>query len=87
MVLTGGCHSFLVAVTSNVDPGFQAAYGFESYQVGLCFVAAIIGSVLGIFAGGHFSDWVADYFTKRNGGVRDPEVRMSPVFPARKDGH
>lgn len=67
---------FLVAVSSNVDPAFEDAYGFESYQVGLCFVAGVIGSLLGIPAGGHLGDLVADYFTKRNGGIREPEMRL-----------
>jgi MFS family permease len=67
---------FLVAVTSNVAPAFQQTYGFEPYQVGLCFVAAIVGSVLGIPAGGQLGDKVADWFTKRNGGIRDPEMRL-----------
>ena len=65
-----------VAVTSNVAPAFQATYGFEPYQVGLCFFAAVVGSLLGIPAGGHLDDKVADWFTKRNGGIRDPEMRL-----------
>jgi hypothetical protein len=67
---------FLVAVSSNVAPAFHTAYNFEPWQVGLCFLAAIIGSILGIPAGGHFGDISADWFTKRNGGVRDPEMRL-----------
>lgn len=67
---------FLVAVTSNVAPAFRSAYGFEPYQVGLCFVAAVVGSLLGIPAGGHLGDAVADFLTRRNGGVRDPEMRL-----------
>lgn len=67
---------FLVAVTSNVAPAFQATYGFQPWQVGLCFVAAVVGSLLGIPAGGHLGDLTADWFTKRNGGVRDPEMRL-----------
>jgi len=73
---------FIVAVTSNVDPAFASAYGFESWQIGLCFIAAIIGSLLGIFAGGHLSDWTADYFTRRNGGIRDPEMRLPAMIPS-----
>ncbi|EEU46022.1 uncharacterized protein NECHADRAFT_79109 [Fusarium vanettenii 77-13-4] len=70
---------FLVAVSSNVDTAFEGTYGFDSYQVGLCFIAAIIGSLVGIPAGGHLGDVVADYFTKRNGGIREPEMRL-PVM-------
>ncbi|KAI8671278.1 MFS domain-containing protein [Fusarium keratoplasticum] len=70
---------FLVAVSSNVDTAFEGTYDFDSYQVGLCFIAAIIGSLVGIPAGGHLGDLVADYFTKRNGGIREPEMRL-PVM-------
>jgi hypothetical protein len=72
---------FLVAVTSNVDVAFEATYGFQSYQVGLCFFAAIIGSIIGIPAGGHLGDKIADWFTRRNGGIRDPEMRLPAMIP------
>lgn len=67
---------FLVAVTSNVSVAYAAAYGFAAWQVGLCFVAACAGSALGIPAGGHLGDAVADRLTRRNGGVREPEMRL-----------
>ncbi|KAF3010519.1 hypothetical protein E8E14_009823 [Neopestalotiopsis sp. 37M] len=71
---------FVVAVTSNVAPAFTAAYGFEPWQVGLCFIAAIIGSLLGIPAGGQLADMTADWFTKRNGGIRVPEMRLPAMM-------
>ncbi|KAI0600177.1 major facilitator superfamily domain-containing protein [Biscogniauxia sp. FL1348] len=71
---------FLVAVTSNVASAFQKAYNFESWQVGLCFVAAIIGSIIGIPAGGRLGDLTADFFTKRNGGIRNPEMRLPAMM-------
>lgn len=67
---------FLVAVTSNVDVAYEGTYGFEAYQIGLCFIAAILGSLLGMPAGGQMGDWIADLLTKRNGGVREPEMRL-----------
>ncbi|KAK0101288.1 hypothetical protein ONS95_006465 [Cadophora gregata] len=70
---------FLVAVSSNVAPAFDTAYGFVAWQTGLCFISAIIGSLIGIFAGGHLSDKVTDYFTKRNGGLREPEMRLPAI--------
>ncbi|KAK5663370.1 hypothetical protein OQA88_3798 [Cercophora sp. LCS_1] len=73
---------FLVAISSNIDLAFHDTYGFESWQVGLCFVAAIVGSFFGIPAGGHLADIVADFFTKRNGGVRDPEMRLPTMLPS-----
>ncbi|ATY61234.1 MFS transporter [Cordyceps militaris] len=71
---------FLVAVTSNVDPAFEEAYRFQPWQVGLCFFAAIIGSLLGLPAGGRLGDLCADYLTKRNGGIREPEMRLPTIM-------
>lgn len=71
---------FIVAITSNVSPAFATAYGFEAWQSGLCFFAAIIGALIGIVCGGHLSDWVADYFTQRNGGIREPEMRLPAIM-------
>lgn len=68
-------------MTSNVDVAFEGSYDFESYQVGLCFISGVIGALIGIFAGGHLSDWVADVLTKRNGGVREPEMRLPAMIP------
>jgi hypothetical protein len=73
---------FLVAVTSNVAPAFQATYGMQPWQCGLCNIAAVIGSLLGIWVGGGFSDRVADFFTKRNGGIREPEFRLPAMVVA-----
>ncbi|KAG6363308.1 hypothetical protein INS49_008405 [Diaporthe citri] len=73
---------FLVAVTSNVDPAFLATYNFEAWQVGLCFISACIGSAVGIPAGGKLGDVVADYFTNKNGGIREPEMRLPAILPS-----
>lgn len=73
---------FLVAVSSNVDSAFESAYGFESWQVGLCFISACIGAVVGIPAGGQLGDLVADYLTRRNGGIRKPEMRLPAMIPS-----
>lgn len=71
---------FITAITSNVSPAFTTAYGFEAWQSGLCFFAGVIGALLGVFFGGHLSDWVADFFTRRNGGIREPEMRLPAIM-------
>ncbi|KAI0394028.1 MFS general substrate transporter [Xylariaceae sp. FL0594] len=70
---------FLVAVTSNVALAYSQTYGFETYQIGLTFIAALIGSLLGIPAGGLLGDKMADWLTKRNGGIRHPEMRLPAI--------
>ncbi|KAJ5912133.1 uncharacterized protein N7473_001436 [Penicillium subrubescens] len=71
---------FITAITSNVASAFSTAYGFEAWQSGLCFFSAVIGCFFGIFLGGNFSDWVADYLTRRNGGIREPEMRLPAIM-------
>lgn len=73
---------FLVAISSNFASAFATNYGFKSWQSGLCFISGMIGTLLGIFGGGWLSDWVADYFTRRNGGVREPEMRLPAITVA-----
>ncbi|KUJ14268.1 MFS general substrate transporter [Mollisia scopiformis] len=71
---------FIVAVTSNVASAYQSTYDFKAWQTGLCFIAAIIGALIGIFCGGNFGDATADFFTKRNGGIREPEMRLPALM-------
>ncbi|KAJ6060517.1 uncharacterized protein N7446_000797 [Penicillium canescens] len=70
---------FLVAITSNFATAFSETYNFTSWQCGLCFVSGLVGSFLGIAFGGHISDWTADWFTQRNGGIREPEMRLPSI--------
>jgi MFS family permease len=70
---------FLVAISSNFAAAFQATYNFKPYQSGLCFISGFLGSLAGILCGGHLSDLVANFFTKRNGGIREPEMRLPSI--------
>lgn len=70
---------FLVAITSNFAVAFNTLYGFEAWQSGLCFIACPVGAGIGAFFGGRFSDMVADWLTRRNDGIRHPEMRLPAV--------
>lgn len=70
----------LVAVTSNFASAFDEAYQFQPWQSGLCFFAGIIGSFIAIFMGGHLSDSVAYWLTKRNNDIREPEMRLPAII-------
>ncbi|KAK5059919.1 hypothetical protein LTR84_009802 [Exophiala bonariae] len=73
---------FLVAISANFASAFSQFYGFSSWQSGLAFVSGLIGTLLGILGGGWFSDWLADVFTRRNGGIREPEMRLPAITVA-----
>lgn len=70
---------FLVAISSNFASAFAETYGFLPWQSGLCFLSGLIFTMMGIFFGGYISDMVADFFTRRNAGIREPEMRLPAV--------
>lgn len=78
-LVMSGTIGFLVAITSNFAPAFENAYNFKPWQAGLCFIGSLIGSFSGIAVGGHFSDWIADVLTRKNGGIREPEMRLPAI--------
>jgi hypothetical protein len=51
-------------------------YGFNSNAQGLFFLSPFIGSLFGVFFSGPGGDWIATFFTKKNHGVREPEMRL-----------
>ncbi|KDQ58916.1 hypothetical protein JAAARDRAFT_56925 [Jaapia argillacea MUCL 33604] len=78
----GSILGFLVAVSSNFAVALAAPpYHFTSLQSGLCFIGGAVGALLSLPLGGHFGDWIADLFTRRNGGIREPEMRLPAMFP------
>lgn len=51
-------------------------YEFNSNAQGLFFLSPFIGSIFGVFFSGPGGDWIATFFTKRNNGIREPEMRL-----------
>ncbi|SPC63137.1 related to multidrug resistant protein [Ustilago sp. UG-2017b] len=59
---------------------------FTNVQVGLSFLAAAVGALIGKFAGGYLSDKTVDFFVGRNSngsnqGRRVPEYRLWALLP------
>lgn len=71
-----GC---FVALSTHFSTALAEQYGFVTWQSGLAFVAVLIGASGGIVGGGWFSDYVALWLTKRNGGIREPEMRLPTI--------
>lgn len=58
-------------------------YNFSTSAVGNLNYATLVGAALGTFYLGNVSDWSIIWFTKRNGGVYEPEMRIYiALFPA-----
>lgn len=60
---------------------FSYLYNFNSGDTGLCFLASGVGNVLGAMIGGRYSDAVLRRMSRRNGGVRTPEMRLRAMLP------
>lgn len=50
-------------------------YNFSTTATGLMFLSALVGSVFGYFTG-VFADTIVVFFARRNGGVKEPEMRL-----------
>ncbi|KAF4629520.1 hypothetical protein G7Y89_g8627 [Cudoniella acicularis] len=68
-------HADVIKVANDLEQ----AYGFTSFQSGLCFIGSLVGGILGIPAGGPVGEAVANYFTIRNNGIREPEFRLPAI--------
>ncbi|KAJ5392313.1 hypothetical protein N7509_007803 [Penicillium cosmopolitanum] len=76
-----GIGIFVVMGTTAANALTQV-YHFTVWQVGLVWIASIIGNLLGMPFGGYFSDYVANRSTSKNGGIREPEMRLPAVSVA-----
>lgn len=56
-------------------------YGFSTISVGLAFLPALVGAVLGKFYGGVGSDWTVSYFARKYQTGREPEYRLWNMIP------
>lgn len=83
------CFIYGLALSWNVILGAVVAqlfspapYGFNSNAQGLFFLSPFIGSLVGVYLSGPGSDGIANYLTRRNKGIREPEMRLPVCFIA-----
>lgn len=61
---------------------FLTQYGFSTSSIGLTNLAPFVGSVIGMFYGGAFVDWLSVQLAKRNNGILEAEFRLyAMIFP------
>lgn len=56
-------------------------YNFSPQNVGFANFALVAGGIAGLSIAGPWSDWVAMRATKKNGGIREPEMRLPSLIP------
>ncbi|KAF1837912.1 MFS general substrate transporter [Decorospora gaudefroyi] len=76
--LTYGTLLASLALMSSVQAVYllQPPYNFGPSGVGLMNIAPFVGSCIGFFVGGYLNDRSIRWFSKRNGGIYEPEMRL-----------
>lgn len=80
-VVSWSASSFLT-LNLTQDQVFAAPpYLFSSSKIGLFNFAVLVGALIGLFTAGPLSDIIAAQLTKRNRGIREPEMRLLTMIP------
>ncbi|KAH8195192.1 hypothetical protein TruAng_010635 [Truncatella angustata] len=75
-----GCTAGIVSFNTISEILTEDPYNFSTTATGLVFFAALIGSIIG-WATGVLSDQVVIFLARRNGGVKEPEMRLWMLIP------
>lgn len=77
---TAVIYGYLYLLFTTITDVFETQYGFSQGSVGLAYLGIGVGSFIGLFALGAFSDRLQERLTASNGGVPKPEYRLPPMF-------
>lgn len=80
-VVSWSASSFLTLNLTQSQAFAAPPYNFSSSKIGFFNFAILIGAFIGLFTAGPLSDFVAAKLTKRNGGIREPEMRLLAMIP------
>ncbi|KID85470.1 MFS transporter [Metarhizium guizhouense ARSEF 977] len=75
------CSGLLIINLTQSQVFAAPPYNWTAEQVGLTNLPLFVGTFIGLFTAGPFSDWVCARATARNGGVREPEMRLPAMIP------
>jgi MFS family permease len=80
-VVSWSCSSFLTLNLTQSQNFAAPPYNFNSQSIGFMNFAILIGALIGLATAGPFSDWVSARATKKNRGIREPEMRLPAMIP------
>lgn len=80
-VVSWSCSSFLAINLTQSQALAAPPYNWTPLEVGFTNFAILAGALIGLATAGPFSDWVSDYATRRNKGIREPEMRLVAMIP------
>jgi hypothetical protein len=80
-VVSWTASSFLTLNLTQSQAFAAPPYNFSSSKIGFFNFAILIGAFIGLFTAGPLSDAIAARLTKRNRGIREPEMRLVAMIP------
>ncbi|OKO90331.1 hypothetical protein PENSUB_13464 [Penicillium subrubescens] len=57
----------------------EPPYNFNSQTIGFFNFAILVGAFIGLATNGPFSDWISMKATRKNRGIREPEMRLPAI--------
>lgn len=73
--------SFLTLNLTQSQAFSTPPYNLSSQTIGFFNFAILIGAFIGLATSGPLSDWISMKATKRNRGIREPEMRLPAMVP------
>lgn len=80
-VVSWSCSSFLTINLTQAQNFAAPPYLYNSQDIGFMNFAILIGALLGLATAGPLSDWVSARATRKNKGIREPEMRLPAMIP------
>jgi hypothetical protein len=80
-VVSWSCSSFLTINLTQSQVLAAPPYNFKPMTVGFTNFAIMVGAFIGLFTAGPLSDWISARSTRRNNGIREPEMRLPAMIP------
>lgn len=80
-VVSWSASSFLTLNLTQSQAFAAPPYNFSSTKIGFFNFAILVGGLIGLITAGPLSDIVAARLTKRNQGIREPEMRLLAMIP------
>ncbi|KAF2465642.1 MFS transporter-like protein [Lindgomyces ingoldianus] len=81
-VVSWSCSSFLTLNLTQSQAFAAPPYNFKPQTiVGFFNFAILVGALIGLFTAGPLSDWISARSTRRNNGIREPEMRLPAMIP------
>ena len=80
-VVSWSASSFLIVNLTQAEAFAAPPYNYSAQTIGFFNFAIVIGEVIGLFTAGSLNDWISMRATKRNKGVREPEMRLPAMIP------